>query len=61
MMDRMIFNTEEIHEARVRLDERRSGMSPAEAQRERDTRVAAGKRRIEELRREKEASKRQVQ
>jgi hypothetical protein len=50
----MVFNTDEIHKVREDLAERRARMSPEDARRDYDERVANGKRKIEESRRQKE-------
>jgi hypothetical protein len=49
-MEKMIFNADDIHKLRVELAERREHMTPEEARRDFDARVAGGKRRIEEMR-----------
>lgn len=59
-VDKMIFDTDEIHAVRVDLDERRKLMTPEEARRDYDERIANGKRRIESIREEKRAAKREA-
>lgn len=59
-MEKMIFSTDEIHAVRVELAERREQMTPDEAQRDYDDRVAIGKRRIEDMRNEKDLTKRKA-
>jgi hypothetical protein len=49
-MEKMIFNTDDIHKLRIELADRREHMPPEEARRDFDARVASGKRRIKEIR-----------